>query len=184
MIEAIQYKAMVQLLGFFAKQLSALSNQLFIQQKGHEPAVVLRARQFIETNKRGRITLATVAKAAGASMFHFCTLFHQTTGLKLSEYIARSRVEDARALLCNRGLRINEVAFEAGFGSVAAFNRAFRRVVGQSPSELSARRRIVTPSNTFRKASPPTSAGGWRYGATVEISLAGLVRPRTKADLF
>lgn len=134
-VEAIQYKATIQLLSFFAKQLSALSNQLVIEGQACEPAVVARARQFVESNKRERITLAAVAKAAGASMFHFCTLFHQSTGLKLSEYIARRRVEDARSLLCNRGLRISEIAFEAGFGSVATFNRAFRRVVGQSPSQ-------------------------------------------------
>jgi len=134
-IELLKYKAMVQLLSFFAKQLSALSNQLFMEEKCHEPAVIARARQFIEANKRGHLSLAAVAKAAGASMFHFCTLFHQTTGLKLSEFVARSRIEEARSLLCNPRLRMSEVAFEAGFGSVTAFNRTFRRVIGQSPSE-------------------------------------------------
>jgi AraC-like DNA-binding protein/ligand-binding sensor protein len=134
-IELMKYKATVHLLSFFAKQLSALSNQLFIEQRCQEPAVVARARQYIKANKRGHLSLPAVAKAAGASMFHFCTLFHQTTGLKLSEFVARSRVEDARSLLTNPRLRMSEVAFEAGFGSVTAFNRAFRRVIGQSPSE-------------------------------------------------
>jgi YesN/AraC family two-component response regulator len=96
-IEAAKYKAMVQLLTFFAKQLSALSNQLLIEQKCREPEVVMRARRFIAENKRGRLSLSSVAKAAGVSMFHFCTLFRQTTSLKFSDYVARSRIEDARA---------------------------------------------------------------------------------------
>jgi AraC-like DNA-binding protein len=134
-IEPTKYKAMVELLNFFAKQLSALSNQLFLEQKSREPDAVVRARQFIAANKRSQLSLASVAKAAGASMFHFCTLFRQTTGVKFSEYVARSRIEDARTLLCDRRLRMCEVAYEAGFQSMTAFNRAFRRIVGQSPTE-------------------------------------------------
>jgi AraC-like DNA-binding protein/ligand-binding sensor protein len=134
-IEAAKYKAMVQLLVFFAEQLSALSNHLLIEQKCREPEVIMRARRFIAENKRGRVSLSSVAKAAGASMFHFCTLFRQTTGLKFSDYVARSRIEDARVLLCDPRRRMCEVASEAGFQSMTAFNRAFRRVVGQSPTE-------------------------------------------------
>ena len=134
-IQAAKYKAMVRLLIFFAKQLSELSNQLLIDQKCREPEVVARARRFIAENKRGRLALSSVAKACGASMFHFCTLFHQTTGLKFSDYVARSRIEEARALLCDRRRRMSEVAYEAGFQSMTAFHRAFRRVVGQSPTQ-------------------------------------------------
>jgi AraC-like DNA-binding protein len=134
-VEAAKYNAMVRLLFFFAKQLSALSNQLLIEQKCREPEVITRARRFIAENKRGRLSLGSVAKASGASMFHFCTLFHQATGLTFRDYVARSRIEDARVLLCDPRRRMCEVASEAGFQSMTAFNRAFRRAVGQSPTE-------------------------------------------------
>ena len=137
-VEAAKYKAMVRLLIFFAKQLSSLSNQLLIEQKCREPEVVTRARRFIAENKRGRLSLSSVAKASGASMFHFCTLFHQTTGLSFRDYVARSRIEDACVLLCDRRRRMCEVASEAGFQSMTAFNRAFRRIVGESPTEYRA----------------------------------------------
>lgn len=133
-IEAARYSATVHLLSFFAKQLSTLSNQLCIEQKSEEPAVVTRARQFIAGNKGKPITLATVAQASGASMFHFCKLFRATTGVKFTEYVARSRVEEARELLCNRRLRMCEVAYESGFQSLTAFHRAFQRILGQSPT--------------------------------------------------
>ena len=133
-IETAKDKATVHLLSFFAKQLSTLSNQLLIEQKAGEPAVVTRARQFIAENKRKPITLATVAQASGSSMFHFCQLFRATTGVKFTEDVARSRVEDARELLCNRRLRMCEVAYESGFQSLTAFHRAFQRILGQSPT--------------------------------------------------
>jgi AraC-like DNA-binding protein len=141
-VEATKYKAMVRLLIFFAKQLSAVSNQLLIEETCREPAVVMRARRFIAENKRGRLSLASVAKASGASMYHFCTLFHQTTGLKFTEYVARTRVEHARELLCNRRLRMYEVAYEAGFQSSTAFHRTFQRILGQSPTEYRSGLRI------------------------------------------
>jgi AraC-like DNA-binding protein len=137
-IESARYKATVHLLTFFAKQLSTLSNQLVIEPKASEPEVVSRARRFIAENKRGPITLSKVAKASGASMFHFCTLFRVTTGVKFTEYVARSRVEAARELLGNSRLRMCEVAYEAGFQSLTAFHRAFQRVLGQSPTEYRA----------------------------------------------
>ena len=152
-IEPVRYKAMVRLLSFFAKQLSALSNQLVIEQKRREPEVVARARRFIAENKRSPITLPAVAQAAGASMFHFCKLFRVTTGVKFTEYVARSRIEDAREILCNPRLRMCEVAEEAGFQSLTAFNRAFQRVLGQSPTKYrraltTTRRRLATESRT------------------------------------
>ena len=134
-IEAAKYKAMVRLLIFFSKQLAALSNQLLIEQKSREPEVVTRARRFIAENKRGQLSLASAARASDASMFHFCTLFHQTTGLKFRDYVARSRIEDARVLLCDPTRRMSEVAYEVGFQSMTAFHRAFRRILGESPTE-------------------------------------------------
>jgi len=167
-IEAAKYKAMVRLLIFFAKQLSALSNELLMEQKSHEPEVVMRARRFIAENRRGQLSLASVAKASGASMFHFCTLFHQTTGLKFRDYVARSRIEDARALLCDPTRRMSEVAYEAGFQSMTAFHRAFRRVLGQSPTQY--RTRLAGHGSRPRTSPSAHGLEGHRpNGSTPEI---------------
>ena len=158
-VEAQRYQATVQLLTFFAKQLSMLTNQLLIEQKYSEPTPIARARRFIAENRRGQLTLATVARAAGVSMFHFSTLFRQTTGIKFTQYVARSRIEDARELLCNPRLRMCEVAYEAGFQSLTAFNRAFQRVLGQSPTKYrnaltTTRTRLATASRASWSAPP------------------------------
>ena len=91
-----KYNAIVRLLAFFADQLSALSNQLITEKSNAEPLLVLKAREFIEKHKTEELTLADVAKAAGASVFHFCKVFHKATGLKFTDYVARIRLEDAR----------------------------------------------------------------------------------------
>jgi AraC-like DNA-binding protein/ligand-binding sensor protein len=133
-----KYNAIVRLLTFFAEQLSALSNQLVTEKNNSEPPLVLKAREFIDKHKGDELSLADVAKAAGASVFHFCKVFHKATGLKFTDYVARVRVEDARTRLLNPNRRISEIAYDVGFQSLTQFNRTFKRVFGQSPSDFRA----------------------------------------------
>lgn len=134
-VPAEKYNATVQLLKFFAKQLSELSNEIVTVQSTAEPPLISRARTFITANKTEALSLSAVAKAAGASVFHFCKVFKKETGLKFTDYVARVRLQEAKALLPNRNRRVSEIAYDVGFQSLTQFNRTFRRVFGQSPTE-------------------------------------------------
>ncbi len=142
-----KYNATVRLLTFFSEQLSALANQIVLEQQNSEPTFVLKAREYIEKHKTEELPLADVARAAGASVFHFCKVFHKATGLKFTDYVTRVRLEDARNRLLNPNLRVSEIAYDVGFQSLTQFNRTFKRVFGQSPTEfrahISSRRRGV-----------------------------------------
>jgi AraC-like DNA-binding protein/ligand-binding sensor protein len=131
-----KYNAIVRLLAFFAEQLSALTNQLMLERQNIEPPLVQRAREYIDKHKTEPLSLSAVAKGAGASVFHFCKVFRKSTGLKFTDYVARVRLEDARTQLLNPNRRISEVAYDVGFQSLTQFNRMFKRVFGQSPSEF------------------------------------------------
>jgi hypothetical protein len=96
-----RYGAIVRLLVFFAEQLSALSNQLLVEQQNQEPPFVARARRYIDQHKTEQVSLAGVAAAAGASVFHFSKVFHKSTGLTFTDYVARVRAESARTRLLN-----------------------------------------------------------------------------------
>ena len=131
-----RYNATVRLLTFFAEQLSALGNQIVLEEQNAEPPLVLRAREYIDKHKAEQLSLTDVAKAAGASVFHFCKVFHKATGLKFTDYVARVRLEDARNRLLNPNLRVSEIAYDVGFQSLTQFNRTFKRVFGQSPTDF------------------------------------------------
>lgn len=134
-----KYDAIVRLLTFFAEQLSALCNQLVLEKKNEEPSLVSRAREYIARHKEEDLSLSGVAAAAGASVFHFCKIFHSSTGLKFTDYVARVRIEEARTQLLNPNRRVSEIAYEVGFQSLTQFNRTFKRVFGESPSDFRAR---------------------------------------------
>jgi AraC-like DNA-binding protein/ligand-binding sensor protein len=131
-----KYNAIVRLLAFFADQLSGLSNQLMTEKNNAEPPLVFKAREYINKHKNEELSLADVAKAAGASVFHFCKVFKRTTGLKFTDYVTRVRLEDAKTQLLNPSRRISEIAYDVGFQSLTQFNRMFKRVFGQSPTEF------------------------------------------------
>ena len=65
---------------------------------------------------------------------------------KIALYVSRVRVEKAKNLLLNPNARVSEVAYEVGFQSLTHFNRVFRKIVGESPTEY--RKRLTHPHVT------------------------------------
>jgi AraC-like DNA-binding protein len=136
LVPAEKYSAIIRLLTFFAEQLSTLINQIMLEKQNAEPLLVQKAREYITRNRRESLSLTDVAKASGASVFHFCKVFKKSTGLKFTDYVARVRLEDAKAELLNPNRRISEIAYDVGFQSLTQFNRMFKRIFGQSPTEF------------------------------------------------
>jgi AraC-like DNA-binding protein len=123
------------LLSIFADHLSMKSNQIAVQTAHAEPPVIAKAKQFIREHHTEDLSLGQVAAAVHTSIFYFCKLFRKVTGTTFTEFVSRTRVEKAKNLLLNPNLRISEIAYEVGFQSLTHFNRVFKNVVGESPTE-------------------------------------------------
>lgn len=140
-----QYDSILQLLSIFSQQLSELSNQLMVRQVMQENPTVMRAREYIAEHYGEELSLGLVAKSVHMSRFYFCKLFKESTGLTFVEYLTRTRVEAVKRLLLDPHKRMSEAAYEAGFQSLSQFNRAFRAIVGESPTRFSERHRQARP---------------------------------------
>ncbi len=123
------------LLSIFADHLSMKSNQVAILQANAEPPVIAKAKKFIEEHHTEDLSLSQVAQAVHTSIFYFCKLFKKVTGINFTEYVSRTRAEKAKNLLLNPNLRVSEIAYEVGFQSLTHFNRVFKKIVGESPTE-------------------------------------------------
>ncbi len=130
-----QYESTVRLLRIFAEHLSMVSNQIVVQQQNSEPPTITRAKEYITEHQSEDLSLGRVAKAVNTSTFYFCKMFKKATGLNFTNFLSRIRVERAKNLLLNPNLRVSEIAFEVGFQSLTHFNRVFKRIIGQSPTE-------------------------------------------------
>src|SRR5262249_54090498 len=124
------------LLELFAIQLSEVAQRIFLQATESEPDSIRKARTYILNHLGERMALEEVSHYAGMSPFHFCKVFKRTTGFTFTEFVNRARVEEARRMLLKPSARITEVAYDVGFQSLSQFNRSFRRVTSQSPTQF------------------------------------------------
>ena len=128
-------EAATKMLAIFADHLSMKSNQIAVQQASTEPPVITKAKKFIEEHHTEELSLGQVAAAVHTSVFYFCKLFKKITGINFTEFVSRTRIEKAKNLLLNQNLRVSEIAYEVGFQSLTHFNRTFKNVVGESPTD-------------------------------------------------
>jgi AraC-like DNA-binding protein len=127
--------SVTNLLSIFADHLSMKSNQIVVQQANDQPPVITRAKQFILDHLTEDLSLSRVANAVHTSFFYFCKLFRKVTGITFTEFISRARIDKAKNLLLNPNLRVSEIAYEVGFQSLTHFNRVFKKIAGQSPTQ-------------------------------------------------
>lgn len=130
-----QHSSIIKLLSIFAEHLSMVSNQIVVREQNAEPPVIARAKQFIADHQTEDLSLEQVARSVHTSKFYFCKIFKRATGINFTDYLSRVRTERAKNLLLNPNLRVSEIAYEVGFQSLTHFNRIFKRILGQSPTE-------------------------------------------------
>ena len=91
---------------------------------------------YIEDNLSQDISLRDVAAVAGLSASHFKSLFRESVGLPVHQYLIRRRVERAKSLLGEGKMPISQIAFETGFAHQSHLARHMRRLLGVSPKAL------------------------------------------------
>ncbi len=116
---------------------------------------------YIERRHRDGTRLTTIARMAGVSRSHLCRIFRRVTGETLKRFLIRRRIEEAKALLRNPSLTIQQVASAVGYRDLSHFDRVFRRWEGQSPSQhryhvlmKSVRQPSETPMSPWRSRVP------------------------------
>ena len=99
---------------------------------------VQRMQDYIEAHLEETVGLSDLAKVSLFSPWHSHRLFQEYTGLTPASYIRRLRLAKAALRIKNENVRIIDVTFDLGFGSVDGFTRAFFREFGMCPSEYAA----------------------------------------------
>jgi AraC-like DNA-binding protein len=75
-----------------------------------------------------------LAKEVGLSRSVLSERFSDLVGMPPMQYLAKWRMQIATGLLSDGSANIAAVAAEIGYGSEAAFSRAFKKIVGVPPS--------------------------------------------------
>lgn len=90
------------------------------------------------------LTLTSIARDVGTSVFHLCRRFKRATGLTLHEYRDQLRLRTALERLETGNGSLTDVALDLGYSSHSHFTANFRRAFGAMPSQ--ARRAVRAKS--------------------------------------
>jgi AraC family transcriptional regulator len=96
-------------------------------------ARIARAMALLAADPARTPRLEELAEAAAFSPYHFHRVYRLIAGETPAETLARLRLSRAAAELLKTALPLERVARRAGFGSAAAFARAFRAAYGIPP---------------------------------------------------
>ena len=131
-----QLNAVLQLLTQFSSQLGEQANRILQDNSQAEPPIITRAKQFLLNHHSDPITLTTISAHLNVSTFYFCKQFKKHVGMNFIDYLTRLRIEHTKRLLRDPKQQISEIAFAVGFHSLPHFNRSFKRITGQTPTEF------------------------------------------------
>jgi len=106
-----------------------------------------RALRAMHEDPASDWALDALARTAGTSRSVFAERFRTRVGTTPMRYLAQLRIDRARSLLARRERSVGEIAREVGYASEAAFNRAFRQIVGEPPGRF---RRAPVPDARAR----------------------------------
>ena len=98
-----------------------------------------RVLEHVDAHLEEELSLDRLAGVAAFSKFHFQRQFSALLGMGVGRYVQLVRLKRASYQLAFReGDRIIDVALGSGYESHEAFSRAFKKAVGQTPSEFRA----------------------------------------------
>ena len=101
-----------------------------------------KALWFIETHFAVELSLDDIASVAHVSRYHMSRAFGIATGHSIQGYVRGRRLTEAARLLASGAPDILTVALDVGYGSHAAFSRAFRDQFGVTPEAIRSQRHL------------------------------------------
>ena len=88
---------------------------------------------YIEEHLSEQVSLATLARLARLSTFHFCRAFKQSLDVPPHRYLTNRRIERAKVMLAERKHSVTQIGLAVGFSETSSFTAVFRKITGQTP---------------------------------------------------
>lgn len=109
-------------------QLPDHERQVFFQQL---TAFMTKEKPYLQAD----LSLKALADGLAMTPRELSEVINTESRMNFFEFINRHRVDEAKRILIDQpGMRVLDIAFTAGFNSKSAFNDAFRKQTGMSPS--------------------------------------------------
>lgn len=91
--------------------------------------------EYIQKNYMENLSFDDLLKLTNYSKSHFCKIFKETTGMNLTEFINKYRIERACLELQFTKKNITEIAMQTGFNNIQYFSRVFKEYLNCTPKQ-------------------------------------------------
>lgn len=97
--------------------------------------IVRKAIEYMEKHYTEKISLSEVAAKCYVSQWHLSKLLNKHTNQNFYDILNGIRIREAKKLLSDPALRINEISEMVGYTDTAHFSRVFKKLVEISANE-------------------------------------------------
>lgn len=99
-------------------------------------ATVYKIKKYIDSKLYTVKSVREIAAALNFTENYVSHIFKANTGISLSSYIKKRKLDVAAALLLNRNMTLTEIAEILNFDSVQTLSRAFKQEFGKAPTRF------------------------------------------------
>lgn len=120
-------------------QLNAVARLAPSDLSDEEKQLADQVKKLMEVDKlyqEPSFSRADLARELKTSESTLSRVINTAFGKSFPRLLSEFRVGDAKRMLADPGIPIQVIAFEAGFNSLASFNRVFREITGETPSSF------------------------------------------------
>lgn len=96
--------------------------------------VIGEAQRYLQKHLAEKVSMRTLVAHIGYGRSRFFELFKAETGLSPNDYLMRLRIEQARKMLKDPAVSVQDAAAAVGFSDAGYFSRVFKRLSSYSPS--------------------------------------------------
>lgn len=122
-----------------SKEFELLHKQPYVNRYSKkEQSRIREIYALVDERYQNKITVDEVAALCNLTKPAFCRYFKKATGSTFINFLNQYRISQAKRLLLS-GKNITETCYECGFESLSYFNRIFKKVTEENPSEFKKR---------------------------------------------
>jgi len=97
---------------------------------------IKKVHEFVQDNFQRKISLDEISNLINMTPVSFNRFIKKRTGKTFVSFVNNTRVSYAGRLLLETDLSIGEIAYKCGFNNLANFNRMFKKLKNNTPSEF------------------------------------------------
>ncbi|RTE11684.1 response regulator transcription factor [Paenibacillus whitsoniae] len=97
--------------------------------------VVENIKLYIENHFNKELTLEKISSLFFMNPSYCSYLFKEKTGINFIDYVNKTRIEKAKAMLKGSDAKVYKIAKDLGYDNAKYFFRVFKKVTGQTPEE-------------------------------------------------